>query len=1237
MIGTYAGGLAGVAPSKVDVRFPTTRSTSLFDSGVKQLHILKLDRWDWDVIHHEYGHYFQNIHGFQANPGGMHSFNTHLSQTRGSKDIGTRLAWGEGWPTFFGTSGQNVSGAAGLMVPTVGDTFYTDTEDSTNNVNLETSPGVGEDDEVSTMSSLWDLFDSAADGDDQSSFTDRFLFTTFKGAAVKTIGAAWDAVAATLSTQQKTVVGGLFGQAKIAPQLSAPADNFRAGAAPPAFMWKANGGGAPNPLNDFKIQFYKNDFSALIFEKELGNVTTYTPSMADWATILAGDSVVKWVVEGKNTSAPATPGGTLQRYWSKARSIGGISIAFVIDDTGSMGQEIAGVRNALQAFIDVVAAGGGTAPTIQLITFKDNVTTRITSNDLAAVRAVVGTLSASGGDDCPEAGAQALQVAANNISPGGTILFATDASSQPGVNIGAVVGQLRAKGVTLNTVLSGDCSGIPGFAERPNEQTADGSTIVPPVRFVSGGGSSDFGIFPNKPGDDDPPGGPPIIDPGQPPPDEAGDNAATAAFLQVDAEQVRGLVGLNPDVADFFRVHLEAGGKYAISASLEAGSSVVVALLGTDGTTTLQSVAVGSTIPRQMLFTPDATGNYFVRVTRLGGTDPSAYRLKVANDPFAFLDTAVQLFSTMSSQTGGAFFVRDDVNSGAAGEYEAALFNIMASTLGPSVLLANSDNLPQGATLAIELVGRGTNWRTGTTVSFEGTGISVVSVSVTSATRLTVLVNVSSTATLGFRNATVSTPLGGDTEVATGRDVVEVVEAITSPTLLSVEPNTTAQGLTEHITVRGINTNWDSTSMLSLGDEVTIVSQEVVSPTVINAVIMIDPAATIGFRTATVTTGPNTQTKSRAIFINSTVGVLPEIVSVEPASAEQGQTLDVEIVGTNTNFENGVTTASFGDGINVISVTVTDATHATVRISISNNATIGFRSVSLTTGSEVAVQIDSFFVSESTGAAPLLNISGRVNVMTGDRVGIGGFIITGSNPKKVVVRGIGPSLTAHGVPGALANPTLQLRSAGMLVAQNDDWKDSQQEEIEATGLAPENDAESAIVATLNPGAYTAVLRGAGGTSGIGLIEIYDAGSTAPTLPAGLATPARLGNLSTRAFVGTGDKVLIGGLIAGDTGTGQAKLLVRAIGPSLAGSGLNGVLADPTLNIYNAHGMIIASNDEWRSDDETAIEATGLAPSNDHEAAVLITVMPGDYTAIVRGKTGMTGLGLVEIFEVPKNK
>jgi hypothetical protein len=225
---------------------------------------------------------------------------------------------------------------------------------------------------------------------------------------------------------------------------------------------------------------------------------------------------------------------------------------------------------------------------------------------------------------------------------------------------------------------------------------------------------------------------------------------------------------------------------------------------------------------------------------------------------------------------------------------------------------------------------------------------------------------------------------------------------------------------------------------------------------------------------------------------------------------------------------------------------------------------------------------------------------------------IGGFIVTGTQPKKVVIRAIGPSLIAFGVPGLLANPTLELHdSTGAVISSNDNWVDSANKQaIIDSGLAPTSNLESAILMTLNPGAYTAIVSGVNATIGVALVEVYDLDST---------VDSKLANISTRGFVQTGDDVMIGGLIV--LGTQPANTIIRAIGPSLP---LAGTLADPTLELHDGNGTIIASNDNWKDTQESAIQATGVAPTNDAESAIVETLAPGSYTAIVRGTNNTTG-------------
>jgi uncharacterized repeat protein (TIGR03803 family) len=255
----------------------------------------------------------------------------------------------------------------------------------------------------------------------------------------------------------------------------------------------------------------------------------------------------------------------------------------------------------------------------------------------------------------------------------------------------------------------------------------------------------------------------------------------------------------------------------------------------------------------------------------------------------------------------------------------------------------------------------------------------------------------------------------------------------------------------------------------------------------------------------------------------------------------------------------------------------------------------------------------------------LLNISTRMQVLTGDKVLIGGFIITGSDPKRVIIRGVGPSLNRVGT--TLQDPMLELHQGSATIAFNDNWK-ANQAEVEATGIPPTNDLESAIVTTLTQGTYTAILEDKNNGTGVGVVEVYDLNQ---------AANSKLTNISTRGFVDTGNNVMIGGLIvSGGVGGGSARVLLRAIGPSLNASGLQGTLPDPNLELHNSSGTTIASNDNWkiRSDgtsQQGEIEATAIPPTNDLEAALVQILAPGNYTAIVRGTSNTTGIAVVEAY------
>ena len=248
-----------------------------------------------------------------------------------------------------------------------------------------------------------------------------------------------------------------------------------------------------------------------------------------------------------------------------------------------------------------------------------------------------------------------------------------------------------------------------------------------------------------------------------------------------------------------------------------------------------------------------------------------------------------------------------------------------------------------------------------------------------------------------------------------------------------------------------------------------------------------------------------------------------------------------------------------------------------------------------------------------------------MRVQTGDNVGIGGFIITGSTPKHVLIRGIGPSLTGSGVPNVLADPVLELHGPGAFATiTNDNWRATQEAEIQATGIPPTDDLESAIVATLAPGAYTAIMRGNGNTSGVALVEVYDLNQ---------GVDSKLANLSTRAFVSTGDNIVIAGFMLGGN-SGNDRIVVRGIGPSLTAFGVSNALANPTLELRDNNGALLIANNDWQDNPVQAAELTaaGLAPTNNLESGIAATLPPGLYTALLAGLNNGTGIGVIEVYD-----
>lgn len=326
--------------------------------------------------------------------------------------------------------------------------------------------------------------------------------------------------------------------------------------------------------------------------------------------------------------------------------------------------------------------------------------------------------------------------------------------------------------------------------------------------------------------------------------------------------------------------------------------------------------------------------------------------------------------------------------------------------------------------------------------------------------------------------------------------------------------------------------------------------------------------------------------------------------SARPFSGYAANSNAPGIVTTSVNSD--VLTLNFAGGTGTARVTV-DATDA-------DGATGGANAFDVT-------------VSANPPQANLANISTRAAVGTGENVLIGGFVIRGS-AKRVLIRALGPSLIPFGVANAITDPQITLQQGQTVIASNDNWKSSQQADIQATGFAPSNDSEAALITTLQPGSYTPIISGVGGATGVSIVEVYELNTN---------ESPQLINISTRGRVGTGTEVMIGGFVIG--GTTPKKVLVRVAGPSLTQFGVTGALADPTLEL-NSGGKVIATNNDYQvlpdgspNPDGPAIQASGFQPADVHESAIIATLAPGSYTAIVRGVNDTQGVAIVEVYDL----
>ena len=593
-----------------------------------------------------------------------------------------------------------------------------------------------------------------------------------------------------------------------------------------------------------------------------------------------------------------------------------IKYSFVIDDTGSMSNEIGAVRSGLLRFIDSLRASleeGEAAPLMQLITFKDNVTHRITTSNLDEMYAAVSGLRATGGDDTPEYSNHAIAQAVRNIGTNGTILFATDAESHAGVNMNNVLAEARSKGVRINSIISGSVSSYSGGGY---SYAATPALMMTASADAASGEEEDIS-------------------------DPFGDSAETAGSISVDGT-TSGIINYGDNRYDWMKVYLKKDYTYSFALDTVDNKQAFLNLYSTDGKTAIDEGEAGDII----YFSPTTSGTYYLR-TRAFDYEDTSYTLNVmqTGEP-STIGTTLESFSILSTYTGGVYEVRSEVKSGDTTGYEAIIYNSLASTLGAAVISCGPYSAQKGSTLDVVISGYGTNWKSGETeVVFDSDKISTLSVTVISPTQLSATIQISSECSNGAYDCSVST----GTEKADGLDVLTVKNASSSPSLVSVVSAGFVQGGDFIATIRGNNTTWTEDSVVSMGQNITISSVEFVSTNELKVHGFIAEDASIGFRTVSVKTDGNSQTLSHAFFVDEKAPTaIPSLTIDGNAKLAAGATTKLTFKGDNITFVDGKTTVDIGDDISIIDISVVDLTTITVTVKANKNTKLGFRDAKIT-------------------------------------------------------------------------------------------------------------------------------------------------------------------------------------------------------------------------------------------------------------------------------------------------
>lgn len=806
----YADTLPGLTIPLLNVKYPHTGN-----SYGANLNVKTESYHNWDTLHHEYGHYVMDLANFENNPGGSHSIQENLSVTHG-KDHGNRLAWGEAWPTYFGTSLQQIRNSSVLGVPTVGDLRYSSINangsvkfyyslESRSIRNWSCSGSqyscLGEDNEYADQMVLWDFYDSNNDGEDRVSRGHLDIWNTLRTNGPEIMSEAIAALTSGMDAEQKVAYGSILMEHGISPKPTAPNDG--ASLAPGSlFEWEPQNGVDPAyQNNEFALHLYSDDFATLVLE--VNNLTdpNYTLTNADFTNlILSGFTDFKWVVLGENTISPTTG-----PYYSAAKTVTLKSdLVFVIDDTGSMAEEISGVRNALTAFITALASSPDPPPTTTVITFKDSVSHRITSKVLTEIQSVVNSLFAYGGGACPEASIEALNAAEPLLKAGGRILLATDASPYAGSDRAATIAALRAKGIRVDVLLSADCEATT-FISSNREDTAEVSVASNDSAVVSFSeiATATSGTFSFQPGVNS--GAPTLFE-----------NVSTSMMLGIVEPRI---ITMEPSI-------------------INQGSSLALSIFGSNTNFNSSSDVSFSN--------PDVVVN---SMTVLSATEILA-NVSVASD---------------ASMGYGDIVITTNVGSETETALGEGVMNVDEEISYPAILGATPSRLGVDTTVDILITGYATSFDA-TSNPIVGSGIIVNSVFPLSSEELLVNMTIEPTASLGYRNLAVSTGAEYAYETGIGPLLIVSEAASSIPRVVEVTPNQLLLGETATINIIGADTHFaqpaltTGTNISFSGGNINVDSINVLSETEVEATVTVGTNATPGFRDLFVETDGETAT-----------------------------------------------------------------------------------------------------------------------------------------------------------------------------------------------------------------------------------------------------------------------------------------------------------------------------------------------------------------------------------------